>query len=167
MRYLFLFASLFFISACRQEKKTAKAFPVKVEMLSPKSDLSLDIDNGHFVLEHYEFASDQVFSTAITTGTYSIDGDLMVLQGSGGKRFTLRIETEEMLMPVDFDTLSSSSAFLAWNSFYANGNIQQQGGWTEDNRKDGVWSFYNDSGTLINQKLYEKGSVVDDDFKFK
>jgi hypothetical protein len=152
--------------SCRQKEKKAKSFPIFVEMFSPKSNLSLDLKNGKFVLDKNEFSSDQIFSTEITTGSYYIDEDILILKGVNGEKYTLKIETEEILQPVLFDTLKPTHKFLAWTTFYNNGKTKQTGGWTENNEKDGVWTFYDTTEKIINQKLYEKGKLINDNFKF-
>ena len=167
MRYLHFLPVLITLVACAHKPKKAKEFPVLIEMFSPKSNLSLDFKHGKFVLEKNEFTSDQIFSTEITTGSYSKDGDIMTLKGTNGKTYTLRIETEEILQPVHLDTLKQTSKFLAWTTYHSNGQIKQNGGWTENNEKDGVWTFYDENGKTINQKLYKRGKLVNDNFKYE
>lgn len=167
MRSLLVLVPFIILCSCRQKLKTAKGFPIFIEMFSPKSNLSLDLKNGKFVLDRNEFSSDQIFSTEITTGSYLISGDIMTLKAENGEKYTLKIETEEILQPVQFDTLKPTYKFLAWTTFYDNGKTKQNGGWTENNEKEGVWTFYDTSGKVINQKLYEKGKLVNDSFKFE
>lgn len=166
MKHLLFLAFFWIFLSCRQEQKKAVEFPDIIETFSPKSKLSLDLKHGNFVLDKNEFSSDQIFSTEITTGSYSIAGDIMTLKGENGKKYTLRIEMKEILVPIHFDTLNQTSKFLAWNTFHKNGNIKQSGGWTDNNEKDGVWTFYDEKGKTINQKLYEKGRLINDNFKF-
>ena len=91
----------------------------------------------------------------------------MTLKGANGKNYTLIIETEEILVPVNFDTLKHTYKFLAWNTYHSNGKIKQSGGWTKNNEKSGVWTFYDTNGNTINQKLFEKGKLVNDNFKYE
>ena len=166
MRILLFSTVLYTLVACRQPLKKAKEFPILIEMFSPKSNLSLDLKNGKFVLDKNEFSSDQIFSTEITTGSYFIESDILTLRGVNDKTYTLKIETEEILQPINFDTLKQSHKFLAWTTYHTNGQIKQSGGWTENNEKEGVWTFYNEKGNIKNQKLYDKGKIVNDNFKF-
>jgi hypothetical protein len=167
MRYLFFLSILITNLGCRQKLEINKEFPVLIETFSPKSNLSLDFKNGKFELAKCEFDLDVVTCREITTGQYTIDGDLMRLKGANGKNYSLRIETEEILVPVDFDTLKQSYKFLAWTIYYDNGQTRQNGGWTKNNAKDGVWTFYDVNGKIINEKLYEKGKLVNDNFKYE
>ena len=166
MKFLFFLTALCFLIACRQKHIKAKQFPILIEMFSPKSNLSLDLKNGNFVLDKNEFSSDQIFSTEITTGSYFIDDDILTLNGVNGKTYTLKIETEEILQPINFDTVKQTLKFLAWTIYYPNGQIKQNGGWTENNEKEGVWTYYDEKGNIKNQKLYDNGKVVNDNFKF-
>jgi hypothetical protein len=142
MRILLFSTVLYTFVACRQLPKKAKKFPISIEMFSPKSKFSLDLKNGKFFLEKNESFSDLGFSTEITTGSYFIENDILTLRGVNDKTYTLKIETEEILQPVNFDTVKQSHKFLAWTTYHTNGRIKQSGGWTENNEKDGVWTFY-------------------------
>ncbi|WP_254562846.1 hypothetical protein [Dyadobacter diqingensis] len=166
MRFLLLLTALCILS-CEQRQKKMKEFPLLIEMFSPKSNLSLDLNKGKFSLEKNEFiGNDVILSDKITTGSYSIKNDIVILKGVNGKKYTLKIESEEILQPIDFDTLKKSHKFLAWITRYANGQPKQSGGWTENNEKEGVWTFSDEKGEIKNQKLYEKGKLVNDNFKF-
>lgn len=167
MRYLHFLTLLIILIACKQTPKRAKEFPVLIEMFSPKSNLSLNFKHGKFVLDKCEFHSDLVDCTEITVGAYSIVGDIMTLKGANGKKYTLKIETEEILAPISFDTLKQSHKFLAWSTYHHNGQTKQNGGWTENNEKDGVWTFYDENGKIINEKLYKKGKLINDNFKYE
>ena len=166
MRSLLFSTTLCVLIACRQEPKKEKEFPISIEMFSPGSNLSLDLKNGKFVLDKNEFRSDQIFSTEITTGSYLIENDILTLRGDNNKTYTLKIETEEILQPVNFDTVKRSHKFLAWTTCHSNGQIKQSGGWNENNEKEGVWTFYDEKGNIKNQKLYDQGKIVNDNFKF-
>ena len=166
MRFIIFSIALCIFIGCTKQPKATKQFPILIEMFSPKSNLSLNLNNGNFVLDKNEFSSDQIFSTEITTGSYVIDEDILILKGVNGKTYTLKIETEEILHPVDFDTIKQKDKFLAWTTYQVNGQIKQSGGWNENNEKEGVWTFYDEIGNIKNQKLYSKGIIVNNDFIF-
>ncbi len=166
MRLLFLLTTLFILNACKHQSGKQNEFPMSMEMFSPKSNLLLDLQNGNFILDKNEFGSDQIFSKQITTGSYLIENETLTLKGINNKTYTLKIETEEILQPINFDTVEQSHKFLAWTTYQTNGQIKQSGGWTENNEKDGVWAFYDEKGNIKNQKLYDKGKIVDDNFIF-
>lgn len=165
MKFLFFSFALCILIACRQQPGKQKEFPISIEMFSPKSNLSLDLKNGKFVLDKNEFVSDQIFSTEITTGSYLIKNDILTLSGVNDKTYTLKIETEEILQPINFDTVNQSHKFLAWTTYQTNGQIKQSGDWTENNEKEGVWTFYDEKGNIKNLNLYDKGKIVNDNFK--
>lgn len=166
MKFLLFLTAFFSFIACRQQYIKTKEFPKMIEMFSPKSNLSLDLKNDNFILDKNEFSSDQIFTTEITTGAYFINADILTLKGENGKTYTLKIETEEILQPIYFDTLKQTHKFLAWTTFHLNGQVKQTGGWTENNEKDGVWSYYDESGIIKNKKLFDKGKVVNNNFIF-
>jgi len=154
--------------SCKQKKEIAKDFPLYIELYSPKSNLSLELENGRFSLARLEFTlHNNIYEIDITHGAYLIEGNYLKLKGVNGKTYTLKIESHEILQPIRFDTLTASQKFLAWTIYHKKDIIKQTGGWTDNNEKDGEWMFYDESGKLINMKLYDKGKLVDDDFKYR
>ena len=166
LKLIILFFCFTVIMSCKQKIQKAKEFPVFIEMFSPKSNISLDLKNGNFLLDKNEFSSDQIFETEITNGSYFIEGDKLILKGVNKKIYILEIENDEILKPISFDTLKSDELFLAWTTYHKNGKLKQNGGWTKNNEKSGVWTFYDQNGEISNYKLYDKGKLVNDDFKF-
>ena len=136
---------LVFSISCSQKKEDV-SFPKFAEYFSPKSNISLDIKNGKFELDNLEFSSDQIFSTPITHGTFYIDGENLVLNGNNKEKYVLKIESEEILTPIKFENLNEEEKFLAWSIYYNNGNEKQNGGWNDNNTKEGVWSYFDKKG---------------------
>lgn len=155
---------LFYLISCSTKKENV-SFPKFAEYFSPKSNVSLNIKNGKFELENLEFSGDQIFSTPITNGTFYIDGEDLILNGNNKKKYVLKIESEEILSPLKFENVKAEQKFLAWSINYDNGNEKQNGGWNDDNTKEGVWSYFDKTGKRT-QKLYEKGKLKKENFKY-
>lgn len=155
---------LIFTFSCNKKKENL-AFSKFAEYYSLKSNISLNIKNGRFELVYLELISDQQFETPITDGILLIEGESLILKGKNKKEYILRIESEEILIPEKFENLKNGEKFLAWRIDYANGKMKQTGGWNDDNTKEGVWRYFDKTGkeTL---KLYKKGKLIDDNFKF-
>ena len=158
-----LLSILIFTLNCKSKEENI-SFPKFAEYYSPKSKISLNIKNQKFELENLEFSSDQIFSTPITNGTIHIEGNKVILKGKNKKEYILRIETEEILKPEKFENVKNDEKFLAWTIYYDNGNEKQNGGWNDDNTKEGVWSYFDKTGKKT-KKLYEKGKLIDENFK--
>ena len=82
MKILLLLTAIYILS-CDQRQKKVKEFPLLIEMFSPKSKLSLDLNNGKFSLEKNEFTGyDVILSDEITTGSYSIKNDIVIYEST-------------------------------------------------------------------------------------
>ena len=88
-----------------------------------------------------------------------------LLNGNNKEKYVLKIESEEILTPIKFENLNEEEKFLAWSIYYNNGNEKQNGGWNDNNTKEGVWSYFDKKGKRT-QKLYERGKLKDENFKY-
>ncbi|MCS3531602.1 hypothetical protein [Chryseobacterium sp. JUb7] len=160
-----LIIPLFFWFGCTRQMQKSP-FPKFAEYFSPKSKLSLTIKNQNFELERMEFSGDQVFSTPITNGTCYVDGNILILNGNNKKKYVLEIESEEILTPKKLENTTDEEKFLAWTIYYDNGDDKQNGGWNDNNTKEGVWSYFDKKGNRT-QKLYKNGILKDENYKFE
>jgi hypothetical protein len=131
-----------------------------IDLFSPTTKLALRLYRGSFGLFK------RTEKKNICHGKYYFSNDTLFLVTQDNKLFKLKEETFEIYNPINLDTLKSGQKFLAWNIRFPNGKTKQTGGWTKENTKSGVWQYYDSSGLIINKKLFEKGVLVDDNFKF-
>ncbi len=157
--------TLLFLFGCGR-KMEKLPFPKFAEYFSPKSKLSLTIRNHNFELTSLEFSSDQIYSIPITDGTLAIEGNILILNGNNKKKYVLKIESEEILTPKKLEKATDEDKFLAWTIYYDNGDDRQNGGWNDENTKEGVWSYFDRKGKRT-KKLYDKGILIDGNFKFE
>lgn len=47
----------------------------------------------------------------------------------------------------------------AYKEFYASGKVRQEGNYKDD-QKDGTWKYYDASGKLTAEVIYEKGNRI-------
>jgi hypothetical protein len=128
-------------------------FP-QIELFSPQSDLSLNLFKDHYELSKLEFHHDVIISKWTKKGSYTFSNDTLLLNQDQGKTLQLKKITYEIYEPIDLDTLCPGHAlsdlkFLAWTIRYSNGMIMQNGGWNRDNKKEGLWSYFDSTGRPI------------------
>jgi hypothetical protein len=83
--------------------------------------------------------------------------------------FTLKKETEEVYSVINpiytpSDTLGSGYKFFVGLLYYPNGKIKQSGEQNESGRRDGVWNYFDSTGTMKKHQLFRDGILIDDDF---
>jgi hypothetical protein len=69
--------------------------------------------------------------------------------------------------PISVESVEPGQKFLAWSTYYNNGVIKQNGGWTLDGEKQGVWQYHDSSsGRVTYKNAYEHGIILVLNFKF-
>jgi len=100
-------------------------------------------------------------------GLTKISGDTVILVSSiGHEKVTLIRETDEILKSLLFELAPNGQRFYRGTVYYEGGKVKEQGSWVEG-KKSGLWMYWNENGEVINKRIYKKGIVKNDNYKFR
>ena len=140
---------------------------LRMELFSPRAGIGLTLNDHRFSLYRQTEMYDVTTQYPIQTGSFSLKADTLLLQSDKGRTTRLIRKDTGIFDPVDVDSAQPGQLFLAWTLYYENGVHSENGGWTMDGHKDGVWQYFDSStAKVVNKRLYKNGVLIKDHFEY-
>lgn len=102
----------------------------------------------------------------LSKGTIETSGDTLTLVTTGKQRIVLIRETDEILRSVSFNMIPRGKKLYAGTKFFPNGRIKEQGSW-DNGKKTGLWMYWNETGEVINKRIYKQGTIKKENYRFR
>ena len=129
--------------------------------------MDITLKDNQFQLSKVKVSGDIITKFGFASGTFAFFGDTLILQSDDKRTFKLLRENPEIFDPLSVDSVLEGQKFMAWTSYYNNGQPKQNGGWTPEGGKEGVWQYFDSSSSrVIDKRLYKNGQLITDHFKW-
>lgn len=115
--------------------------------------------NGTYVLSEMEYSDylEAVEEVVISSGEVQFKGDMINLKSTKGNMLSLSTEVENKLGVIESSgVFRPYENFLIEKRFYDTGEVHFRGFWKK-RKQHGVWSYYNENGTIDYSILYKGG----------
>lgn len=126
----------------------------------PAAKLSLALNTNQW----YKLKKDKRF---LSEGIFEVKGDTIVLTDDRtDRKMYLLYESEEKLIALKVDSVPEGSKLLCWLKTYPDGEVKFTGIW-KGGEKHGVWLHFDEHKNRIQTTLFEKGKVVQENYKYE
>jgi hypothetical protein len=128
--------------------------------------LRLQINTFEVIQSESWEQSSILIANKIFEGAFFMTGDTVKLIFNNGVKMNLFLKNECILNVVDSPFQELRGVFFLVAKYHLNNCLKESGGW-RNGKKHGVWMSLNDKGEVLGKKLYKKGKLKNDDFKYK